>query len=1701
MNAYMIYKILTKINLENKNNIEDIFIEEFNNIEKNNLIIRNLKTSENTKKFLAYEAKEFITNNNIILPEKTSYESFRKYLINLDINHPIILKTNIELKINTNIIKLLNAEIDNETGDHLNCLFIPEQILVSQIKDFLDDTLKKSINSKEREVFDTLDSQGILNEFIERTSHSFLSSYYLLQFLKRREDITINLNEHPDFEKGSQLLTSYLKDNKQVIFITDKDVDGTLGGLISKIFKHNLPKKYQDNIIIDTFENGDSRGLNIETVKKMFNENILKENILFITIDNGVNNSQEVLAIQEFLELNKIKSKFIITDHHSHDKLTSINNILSDNVLAINPRDITEAFNVCGADTICQFLSNTLKNFITDKNKIEKTKEFMSVIAQHANIADLVFAPVSNRPSNTQNIKDLIHSFNVALNFKDILSYGTLNVKDFIENFEKELKISKEASSLIYYELQNILIRLSNFSEIMKENTRYLVKDIVSIDSFRALDDVSTKDLSDNEIFNLITNLIQIKEYLFAKEGVGKTEAEKQLETLVDDIFYSINDVNKIIVEKLTLELQKKIDYYSLYSDFCHRFDEVNPKMTKVQITKEIEEVLGEDKNTISKLTQDIYNYMKKDIDLAPAVISEYKNLTLIVLDSKVFGDVKLNKKLLNTALIKTGYNLRGKDNSGLMMFAIKNDEGYSLSIRSSSVNALEMLNSVDSKFQVYGHPMACGGVFLGNFDELKDLVSKINSYYIPSLKKEIKTNELNVFLDTEYYSDILSVSSKILKILGVDTVPDNTGINFYVNDRKNFEMSENKFSATQLDLNGTIALIPPINKFNTSRYLKLTPNSSSLYSSSLIQNLPKDLKTIEFKRDDIKPTLYEEHSIKDAIKISLDLNNDDLIEKIYKITKEISKKTNGGLALVDIETAEGFNRNGKVANIGFNLIKDDKIESFHLFNKDVKQLSPMIANLTGITPSYLKEYGIKEKEVFDLLDKKISNDTAWIGLNLGFDISFINKFLNRNIQYYDIMTFVRECRKELKDSDNLIDVINVESKEKIGTFNKYIYEYWKNGELKDKDKEVIIKKYFGEKLKDGFITSYNGNIALKKKMGNEIEILNLDLNTKIHLKNSDLSEGESSVRLKASGNFIASYNYTLNSEYKDLVSIADDNKILEYGSKNEDLGIYHLNASVKTDDTIREFFLAISIMLQKGLEPDKVIELFTKNAKIYSPKENIFKDYLTLSDASVLKSSNNEYKKDMVNLLNEWIDKKYIVVKNDNGDFIKFDLNTERLNFIKNSIKNEPEFLNLYLKKLKEFSEIYNRIEEINNIIGDYKTLDKNGENFVLGEKIYNLAGTCSVLSEIISKEEIPNSIKYLDVEKSELIYLDLNKIDKITNIKTDVENKLNLYKSILLRFEEKNYEEIEDLVYKLNGKSKNSEDNYIEDEFSKAILNIINVINNDIPENEKFIYIFDYIKSNNGRGKIFNFQKLDDIPKKDIPMSDKIDLLFDKITSKIDTFRKDSTTYNNNLTSLYLLMNIEKIDNLFLNFKEYQKLLGIDNIENYYSKSEIINDFSNLRENNKISSVEEVEEKKLFIEKVLETRNIDKEYFYNIIKGSPFEKIRFILMGEVEKGDEKYFEELKINSNCSNENIIDKEQLKKVELAKDIYQLIEIMNKSLNYSKRTSSLSLLGRYAIGTCQKILNASVGNLLKTNKYKYLDVEEKEIKKPKKRTLK
>ncbi|MEW5692479.1 MAG: PolC-type DNA polymerase III [Candidatus Hydrogenedentota bacterium] len=160
---------------------------------------------------------------------------------------------------------------------------------------------------------------------------------------------------------------------------------------------------------------------------------------------------------------------------------------------------------------------------------------------------------------------------------------------------------------------------------------------------------------------------------------------------------------------------------------------------------------------------------------------------------------------------------------------------------------------------------------------------------------------------------------------------------------------------------------------------------------------------------------IMKQHSIKPILGMEGYFIDDKKL--IYKSIDDKKNVKDDTMVIFDLETTSLCPLTGEVIEIGACKLKNGKIISeFNLLMKQDKPLDDNTIKITGITNEEIKEKGIKKEEAVKRF-KEFCNDSVLVAHNAEFDIGFLRKIFNQDIEnpVIDNLLLSRALLPELK--------------------------------------------------------------------------------------------------------------------------------------------------------------------------------------------------------------------------------------------------------------------------------------------------------------------------------------------------------------------------------------------------------------------------------------------------------------------------------------------------------------------------------------------------------------------------------------------------------------------------------------------------------------------------------------------------------------
>lgn len=275
--------------------------------------------------------------------------------------------------------------------------------------------LKKAIllEDKEMELFDKIPDEHLDEIFV----HNFQGNLALSERLMLNrydesdridgERLEKETQKIANLSKATNMVVDALKNDKNILFVTDNDSDGSLAQAVLLEYLKTLPSEKRDLIHIEYAQPiGKSRGLTVDLIDLAVSNKEWSEsdNFLIITADNGINSLQEQKAIQKKYK----NSELIITDHHLPDAVEVVQE--NSKTVIFNPKykptDFYEKFNISGASTLGVLLKSTIRNYsqsvdgenVNPDSKFKLELNNITEISKWANFLDYVNTHIADKP-------------------------------------------------------------------------------------------------------------------------------------------------------------------------------------------------------------------------------------------------------------------------------------------------------------------------------------------------------------------------------------------------------------------------------------------------------------------------------------------------------------------------------------------------------------------------------------------------------------------------------------------------------------------------------------------------------------------------------------------------------------------------------------------------------------------------------------------------------------------------------------------------------------------------------------------------------------------------------------------------------------------------------------------------------------------------------------------------------------------------------------------------------------------------------------------------------------------------------------------------------------------------------------------------------------------------------------------------------
>lgn len=453
-----------------------------------------------------------------------------------------------------------------------------------------------------------------------------------------------------NLEKAAIKISKYLNNKEASIFIyADYDCDG----IMSAYILYSILKEIGCcNIYVYCPERKDGYGINIDFCNKVIN--LKNNNILVITVDNGITKKDEIKLLQD----NNIE--VIITDHHPSKENETPNCLIVDPHNKDTEQD--EFKHLCGAELAFK-LGQILKDIYNQLDIIKYTPYIALAILSdvmelnNENIALLQYGMEiinsNNCPPAIKSIMDL-KQINI-LSYKDILWTITpiINACGRMNNTQIALDL------FLYqydYDITDIVKEIDNINENRKKLTKEL------IESFNMFD-FSNDKVCILPLNNCPAGLLGI---LAGKAVEQFNKPSIVLSSIKDNIYHgSVRSFNNIDMVNLFKQMKNDnliIDYAG-HSEACVCTLDIN-KLTA--INEFFNNNISDDLFIIS---EDIEKELNINSEITLDMINKYVYtlINLIPYDNKKYYNPIYE---LNNVQVK-GYKI-SKNNSNNIMFTLK---------------------------------------------------------------------------------------------------------------------------------------------------------------------------------------------------------------------------------------------------------------------------------------------------------------------------------------------------------------------------------------------------------------------------------------------------------------------------------------------------------------------------------------------------------------------------------------------------------------------------------------------------------------------------------------------------------------------------------------------------------------------------------------------------------------------------------------------------------------------------------------------------------------------------------------------------------------------------------------------------------------------------------------------------------------------
>lgn len=620
--------------------------------------------------------------------------------------------------------------------------------------------------------------------------HFELNDKNMEEFLKLKHNkIDIQKEKLEYIDEASELLISYLKNKKRIIFITDNDLDGTSCRALLLSVDLYLKRKFNYKHIYEHyFSVGAGHGISFEHIDNLL-KNDINSDALIITADNGINSREQVSLIKDKYK----KVKIIITDHHlaneGEDVFDLVDLVLNPESIALNTKSKIKniVFNneetltsYSGGHVLYLYLLNTLKKLNITNKELENE---LLLIALYSDLGDII-------------------------NFgADVLNDLALN----LNNFKK------------MYFIKNYINKLDYFNQFPEEHTdyksmNYISKTITLLNSTRRTNSIllnfNKKEKNEFKDWMLDKFNLNIEEHnVIVDKKKGETQNFYDLLTELNNMSRKILNYFYQNSDNKHLNLNEKEQYnYSYIKEIVPLLLLSNNSLKDDKDTYFIEECynivskMNLIKNNLREYIIEEELYEKKEWDFFEIFFSKKDEILREILSIQAFIESNPKKSFLTIA--QTNKNtIKGSMRSKSVGF-----REYLL----DNIEIQNYLNNNGISIEILGHNNAAGIFFTKENIEINDiykLFDKMNEIALNN-KEKLEENILNTF------------DLNALEKINFNNIIDFIKNNIYI--APNSFIKPYFFNIKGSDL---------IDKFNNKAIFKTSKNTGTVYMNFIDSN------------------------------------------------------------------------------------------------------------------------------------------------------------------------------------------------------------------------------------------------------------------------------------------------------------------------------------------------------------------------------------------------------------------------------------------------------------------------------------------------------------------------------------------------------------------------------------------------------------------------------------------------------------------------------------------------------------------------------------------------------------------------------------------------------------------------------------------------------------------------------------------------